>query len=346
MNIKIPSYKNVMQLSLLAIIGLLVSSCSSYQSVSDSDGIYSSGTTAEVVVEEEVPADGKSNYYKQYFNTKSQELDDIPIEENLVFTDIESYTTTETVDEEGNIIIEEPSYQEEQYGAWGSNSDDIIVNVYNTGGLGWYGGLGWNRPWGLGWGWGWNAWNSPYWGWGHWYGGWGLGWGFGGFYNPWFCPPGFGGYAGIYSPYYRGQYGYAHHYNRGRSNQSYQRGNSLRRGRSSVASRNSYSRSETARRSGRSYVGRDGRSTTRNRVTRGVRNTSRTSVDRNTRRSNTRTTRPNTSTTRPRTTRPSNTRSSRPVRSSRPSYSRPSSSRSSGSRGGGVSRGGGRRGRG
>ena len=333
MHIKIPSSKNTLQLAFLALIGLLVSSCGSYQSVSDSDGIYTSDTTEVAVEEEETTT--KSNYYKQYFNTKSQELDDIPVEEDLVFTDIESYTTTETVDENGNIVIEEPSYEEEQYGAWGSNSDNLTVNIYNTGGWGgFYGGLGWYRPW---WRWGYGY--LPYWG--GYYGGWGIGWG--GFYNPWYCPPFYGGYYNPYYGGYYGGYGYATSYNRGRSNHNYLRGNSLRRGRSSVASRNSYSRSEIARRSSRTYVGRDARTS----VNRNTARTSKTRTNRSTNtRPNTRSTRPNTRTTRPSTSRP-NTRSTRPnSRSSRPSYSRPSSSRSSGSRGGGSRSGGSRRGRG
>lgn len=302
------------------LFGLLVfTSCGSsyYGAEAAGDGIYAN-TTGDNSSEVTQTQEDKSNYYKQYFQSKDKAYEEIP-EDGAVFTDVEAYHTTESLDEEGNIIIEE-QYYDEGYGAWGTNSGNVSVNMY--------GGVGFGVGIGFGWGWGYggwyNPWYNPYWGWG---------WGYGGWYNPWW------GYGCYYpTPYYgHGYYngynnGYA--YNRGRRNTDYYAARSTSRGRSSVsAARNSYSRSELDRRINRNNQSR-ARSSNRNGYSRpnsSARN--RPSSNRS---------RPN-SYNRPNNSRPSY--NSRPS-NSRPSYSRPSGGRpSSGMRsgGGGMRSGGGAR---
>ena len=210
------SLKKSIPFLFLGIVSLFIVSCSSSQRVADNDGIYTSNTETNTEYATESEADGKNNYYKQYFKSKSSLYEELP-EEDVIFTDIEAYSTTESLDNEGYIVTEENEY-EEGYGSWGSNTSDVTINVYNTGwaGAGWgynswyghgWGYGGWYRPWGY-----YSYWGNPYWGWnvGYW----------GGFYNPWYCPPYY------YNPYiYNGYYGhggyYAANYNRGRRNSDY-----------------------------------------------------------------------------------------------------------------------------
>ena len=269
--------------AILGLVGLLLTSCGTYQNSGYSeDGIY--GTPGSEVASNtndvEPAAEGENaenNYYQQYFSAKSSQLDALGAEAD-VFTDIESYTTTETIDEEGNIIIEEPS---ESYGPWGTNPSSVTVNVYDNSWWGpgwgaWGGGWGWNAGWGWGGfgGWGWNAgfgWGNPYWGWGGgWWGGygfggfgwggwggwgpaWAYGWGWG---NPWIMTSGIYAYQPIYG---YGRNGVA--YNRGRradyrgraiggtNSSANRRAVSSRSNRNSINNRrSSYSRSEVARR--------------------------------------------------------------------------------------------------
>jgi hypothetical protein len=196
--------------------------CNTYKSVADEeDGIY--GNT--YIVEESNTVDGKNNYYQQYFSTKAAQIEEIP-EENLVFTDIEAYSTQESMDEEGYVVVQEDYI--EDYGSWGSNSNEVTVNVYggwNNGfyGNGWNAGY-WNGGWNAGyWGgfrpWGFNYWNNPYWGYSS-YWGYNPYWGWGNaYYNPWFYYGSGWGYNGYYNPWYYNNNGYSTIANRGRSNQ-------------------------------------------------------------------------------------------------------------------------------
>ena len=113
----------------LGLFGLLVfTSCGSsyYGAEAAGDGIYANTTDSEPEVAEETQTD-KSNYYKQYFQSKDKAYEEIP-EDGAVFTDIEAYHTKESLDEEGNIIIEE-QYYDQGYGAWGTNGGNVSVNV-------------------------------------------------------------------------------------------------------------------------------------------------------------------------------------------------------------------------
>ena len=236
----------------IGVTALLLTSCGTYTpSYSDTDGIYSSG---ENVAVEEGTTD-RGNYYKQYFSTKANELEGIPEDEDLVFTDIEAYTTSEYMDDEGYIVIEERNDYNEGYGPWGTNSGDVTINIHDNG-----------------FGYGYGYWGSPYWTYNYGF----PGYGYYGYYNPYRSYWGFGGwgypyYGGYFGPhdlylwggsYYYGGYnhyghggyygnGYNHgiSYNRGRRSTDYYN-RSESRGRSSDAtnSRRSYSRSEINRR--------------------------------------------------------------------------------------------------
>ena len=200
---------------------ITVFSCNTYQGVTaEEDGIYGNSYT----VEESVTPDGKNNYYQQYFSAKAAQIEEIP-DEDLVFTDIEAYSSQESMDDEGYVVVGEEYLDD--YGSWGSNASEVNVNVYggwNNGFVGngwnlgyWYG--GWNagywggiRPWGF------NYWNNPFWGYSS-YWGYNPYWGWGNaYFNPWFNN-GFGWGGGFYNPWFYNNHGYATIANRGRSNQ-------------------------------------------------------------------------------------------------------------------------------
>src|SRR5690554_5649663 len=162
---------------MMAVSALVMVSCGTQnQAYNENDGIYASGTRNSQEDNSQVEdPNGRSNYYKQYFESKTIVYGDLSEQDegDLIFTDIEAYTTSERLDEDGNIIIEE-NY-DDGYGGWGINSESLTVNIYNTGGYGygygfwhrpyysWYGGY-WGYPysnyygpyWGMSFGWGWN----------------------------------------------------------------------------------------------------------------------------------------------------------------------------------------------
>lgn len=208
-------FKKLNPIFIFGFITFLISSCGTYnvKNYDESDGIYSSNNT--VAVENDVlENEDKNNYYKQYFQTKSLDYQNLP-EDNTILTDVEAYHSKDTLDAEGYVITERRDYIsefDEEYGAWGNNSTQVSINVY--GGYNYapiYG--GWNI--GFGWGWGY-----PYF-WGGYYPYYGYGWG-----NPYFW--------GGYYPYHGhgGYYGYAN--NRGRSNYSYSMARTYNRGRNSA----------------------------------------------------------------------------------------------------------------
>ena len=203
---------------------MTIFSCNTYKGVvEDGDGIYGNNYSFD----ESNAVDSKNNYYQQYFSTKAAQFEEIP-EEDLVFTDIDAYSSQETMDEDGYIVVQEEYIDD--YGSWGSNGSDINVNIYggwNNGFFGngwnlgyWYG--GWNaaywggfRPWGF------NYWNNPFWGYSS-YWGYSPYWGWNNaFYNPWFYGNGWG-YGHYYNPWYNNNGGYSTIANRGRSNQDRQ----------------------------------------------------------------------------------------------------------------------------
>jgi len=189
--------------SLVGLLGLLfgLASCGSYQYVGvDTDGIYG-GTpipqNTETVVE--VPNESNdSNYYQDYFKTKSIESENINFGDEI-FTDIDAY--------EGPDYDETDPLANDYQGqpGWGQNPNNVTINYIDNGwnNWGWNGGFGWGfNNWGWN-NWGWNrgfgGWNN--WGWNGGFGGWNnWGWNggfrggfFGGWHNPFWGSPFIGG---------------------------------------------------------------------------------------------------------------------------------------------------------
>ena len=305
------STKSLSVFSLIGLVGLLVTSCGSYQNTSyyDRDGIYNSSRNND----NRVATSASSQEYRNYFESRIEPIND----STEVFTDVDSYSS---------------NYQNEAdyntgYASWGGNSDNITVNVYdnnwgwnNWGYAGWYGpgwGMGWNNWYGTSWGFGWGGWYGGGWGWNSWYG----------------YPYGYG-YGGWNNHYYHNNYAYSN----GRRGQSYNDGR-----------RNYLSRSETSTRGSRNYnngtsVRRTNSTSVRNsNFTRNSNfNSTRNSGTRNNNFNSTRnTTRYNNSNAAPSRNNNSNaapTRTSSPSRNN--NYS-PAPTRSSGSSGGGGGRSGG-----
>lgn len=180
------SGRNLSIYTLFGLVGLLASSCGSYQNSSyyDNDGVYGSDRprteTVNKYSEENV---AQANKYKEYFGSYREEYP----ENNEVFTDVDSYTS------QNNDSTKTTTTQ--NYAGWGDNSsDNVTINVYSNDYWG-----GWNSPY---YGWGWNSWYSPRWSWGwgwnSYYGSyWNVGWGWNSPYYGW----------GWNSPYYYGYYG-------------------------------------------------------------------------------------------------------------------------------------------
>jgi len=331
----------ILTLSIICVVIISMVSCGSarYADYGDTDGIY--GSSAERTTDGVVETDNR-NYYKQYFQTKAKVYANEP-EGDIIFTDVEGYTSTEAYIDENGVIYEEDIAYTESYGGWGENAQ-VSINVYSNPGFGYYGGY-WNTPyWWYGSGWGLSHWNAG-WGWGGFYG---PGWG--GFYGPGWGHPFYGGgwaYGG-YSPYYGNWHNSNYAYNRGRRNtdmnnrSNINRSNVNARGRSSINNRanvdsnrsRTYSRSEVERRinnSRSSQNARENSATSRNnrfyqqqRTNPNVRGT------------------PNRTTPNQNMSRPNSSRNSSPTINRGGSSVRSSGSTSSGTRsGGGTSRRGG-----
>lgn len=342
--------KRLIPIGIMGVLALLLSSCGTYNSgYEQTDGIYASGNATTVETEENTEVDPyeRSNYYKQYFQSKANAYSDLP-DEGAIFTDIEAYSTSERLDEEGNIIIEENNYND-GYGPWGSNDGDVTVNIYNYGGYG-YG--FYYRP----------FWHSSYWyGWGYPYYHYGpywsmsYGWGYPFYGYGYYGYPYYGYGYGYGYPYY--SYGYPYNYpynygisyNRGRRNTDYYRSGDRGRSNISTNNRSSYSRSENTRRINRNDVNANTTRSTRNST---IRNNNNTRTERSNTNRVIRNTRSNTnrnstinSPTRNNTTRSTrNSNYSTPRRSSNSGTIR--SGGSSGRSSGGTMRSGGRGGRG
>ena len=207
--------KKIAHLSTLVVVALLLNACGSYPSTSfeDSRANYNTqnSTQSQEVANIQPPSD---SYYKQYFNSKTDAYD--ALEQGTVFTDIDAYTTTGSINKDG-YIVEQQTKQEDEYGPWGENSKDITINIYDHSPI-----VRWNRPYwwyGSGWGYSYN-WCSPFWGIGY-----GWGYPYYGYYG-WGYPYYYGGYYNnFYNPYYGNPYnGYA--YSRGRRSSDYYNGTS------------------------------------------------------------------------------------------------------------------------
>jgi hypothetical protein len=319
---------------LLPLFALVLgTSCTVYQNVPDDDGIYTTERRERVEREPRViveNSDEHREYENNYFTKELERIDQINGTD--ILTDIDTYSSiNDTIPNETDVDTE-PTGR-----AWGYNdNDDVVINInlndnwgYGWGGWGWGGfydpfwdpfprfGWGWNT---WGWNrWGWNRWGWNGWGWNHW--GWNQPFWGGGYYawNNW------GWNANRFGNY---RYGRRLAYNNGFN----RRGSSLTR-RSSVASRNRTTFSNSRRRSSEVYRSSNSRNVRRG-SSNNVRRSSR-SVRRNGNSSNSRR-RFNSSSNR------NNSRSMNRSSSSRSrSFSRGSSRSSSR---GSSSRGGGRRG--
>ena len=193
-----PKNKNTFYILSLMFLGLLLTSCTSTQAVySENDGIYESSPARVVAVTEEVPAAN----YQRYFET---EANNIYIEEDEIFTDIDGYVGYSDADE-GAVQIE----GDYNYGntPWGYNDSNVSISFNMGFGYGGYWGFpyyGYYNPWY--WGYPGYGWGYPGYGWGWGYPGYGWGWGY----------PGYGwGYPGhpiYYPPYGGGTYGKRNNY--------------------------------------------------------------------------------------------------------------------------------------
>lgn len=181
------SGRNLSIYIVFGLVGLLASSCGSYQNSSyyDNDGIYGSSQRPYSQTENRYSEENleQGNRYKDYFAANKDNYSD----GNEVFTDVENYNS------QSNDSINRN--QQDNYAGWGDNNKNVTINYYNND----Y--------------WGWNSWYSPRWswGWGSYYGNYwniGFGWGwnspyYGWGWNSWYTP--------YYYPYY-GYYGHHHHY--------------------------------------------------------------------------------------------------------------------------------------
>lgn len=226
-------HKKFGMLATVALIGIILVSCGSYQQASYyNDGIYTNGNpqVTEGNYSRSQPQE-QSNTYGDYFGEKANQYQDIL--DNEIFTDVDSYYGGSDQDSiapapQGNYFTSNNDYN--AYAGWGDNPTSVNINVYNGG----YGGFGYGYydPWVWGYGggyWGYyNPWYRP------WYGGyWGAGyWGIG-HYPGWAWG---GGWYGSYYPYYYSNYGYYgnRHYGytmgrRGYYNNNYLAANTVRR---------------------------------------------------------------------------------------------------------------------
>src|SRR5690606_4616071 len=109
------------KLSVVTVSSWMLLSCGSGRETAynDNDGIYNSSVVTH--------SEQNSNYYQQYFRTKAQQYEQVVSEtDDLIFTDIESYTSSGYVDENGTIYEEYSG----GYGGWGDTSSEVTINVY------------------------------------------------------------------------------------------------------------------------------------------------------------------------------------------------------------------------
>lgn len=153
---------------LIGFLGIVITSCGSYQNSSyyDSDGIYS--TNGEKVVKNNNQSASASVQYKEYFNS----LQNTGTSDEI-FTDVNSYSNGSYAE---NDSIQAPSTG---YASWGSSPQETTVTVYSD--PYWYYGYGWGYPYyGYGWGYPYYGWGYPGYGWGYP----GYGWGHPGYGYP------------------------------------------------------------------------------------------------------------------------------------------------------------------
>ena len=203
--------------AVLGLLGLMLTSCGSYQNKSyyDNDGIYGATNPKP----KQYVANEKADEYQAYFsslNNQNQNQDEI-------FTDVNSYSSYNDSIAKKATQSTNPQYTQNGYAGWGNNgSENVTVNVYgnNWGGgwnnFGWGGGWnGWGGGWNnFGWGGGWNNWGWDGFGWGGGWNGWyGNNWGWGGGWNNFGWGGGWNGWGGGWNGNYWGNHGWNGHGN-------------------------------------------------------------------------------------------------------------------------------------
>src|SRR5690606_35732835 len=126
-------HKKFGMLATMAIMGILLVSCGSYQQASyyDNDGIYSNGDqqVTEANYSRSQPQE-RSNTYGDYFGEKANQYQDILDKE--IFTDVDSYYGGSDQDSiapapNGNYFASNNDYN--GYGGWGDNPTSVNINV-------------------------------------------------------------------------------------------------------------------------------------------------------------------------------------------------------------------------
>src|SRR5690606_40049798 len=94
-------------IAVLLVSGLLVSCGTSRGRVyQENDGIYGTSTAQTDTNREQAEEVDNRNYYKQYFQTKAKVSADEP-EGDIIFTDVEGYTSVNSYIDEDGVIHEE-----------------------------------------------------------------------------------------------------------------------------------------------------------------------------------------------------------------------------------------------
>ena len=193
-------FRNTNQFILICVVNLLLSSCGTYQSAYNNDGVYDSDTSTQtgqkvIVLDQK----GYNNYNENYFTNELERLEDL--DEETIFTDVDSYNSPDNSYEEDDL-----SYNTNP--SWGNNdNNDVVVYINNNNNGSYWNNFGWNNfgwnnrgfnNWGYRNRWGWNngmGWNNG-WGWNNGFNNWGnnpfwysyhnnlaYGWGMYGGYN-------------------------------------------------------------------------------------------------------------------------------------------------------------------
>ena len=127
-----PYYKLLNIRGLLPALGslFLLASCSSYQYAGyDNDGIYSSSRTGEAYTANDYEESYEDAlYYKNLFGEKAEQFAAVP-EEGAIFTDIEAYSSGQY---DSEMFGEEGLAYEPGRAAWGTDPDEISINIYNN----------------------------------------------------------------------------------------------------------------------------------------------------------------------------------------------------------------------
>ncbi|MGB6153302.1 MAG: hypothetical protein WBG48_15080, partial [Pricia sp.] len=165
--------------ALFTLTGIVLASCGSYQSASyyDNDGIYASDNqvNAERPQRTEKKRETGNDAYTNYFGQQADQYEQAL--EGEIFTDIDSYTSADGVENDSVPQGQLTDYYNNNndyggYAAWGDNATSVNINVYDNG-WGWGGfGAPWMDPWGWG-GFGWGGYGGLGWGGGR------FGWGWG-----------------------------------------------------------------------------------------------------------------------------------------------------------------------